>query len=782
MVSFTGLSRRARASIENLLERLPWPGELHQLSAKPQRTTSPPWLQLSRTLRSGRKIGLIYIDVVRFHEIEGSHGRNVCQQILRELKSAIRETAAQHIPPEHLLAIQSLGGDDYVVYLVSSEEPAALVESLHRLAAQMKQAAKAKINEGLRLRIGQELDLHAGISVLQQSPSLSLESHLYTAIKEALNNAKKGADLENLRLVAELKDIIQNQTLSTVYQPVVSLLSGDIFGYEALTRGPEGSYFSSPLNLFSLAASSGLLYALERATRERALLNVSELAPGQKLFLNIDPQVINDRAFAGGQTRQILAQRRLGPKDVVFELTERTAIKDFVSFKKTLEHYRSQGYLIAIDDAGAGYSSLQSIAELHPDFIKIDMSLVREIDRDPLKQALLEIFITFSARINANLIAEGIETAEELSTLTRLGVSHGQGYFLARPASSPPELNPAALSILSQASRSRPRSVTFEGHSIAELAQRENLVSPSTITREVVRHFETSDNHRSVVVVRDRRVEGLVMRDKLYHRLGTPYGVSLYLERPITHVMDPNPLTVEGDTPMESVSQMAVCRPNTRLYDDILVLDKGLYLGSVTVQRLLEAITQLKVQVARYANPLTGLPGNLIIEEEIKKRLKMEATFSLIYADLDHFKAFNDRYGFERGDQVIQLTARVLADAITKGGTAGDFLGHVGGDDFVILTQTSAVDGICRYVISEFDRQVFGLYDPEDLDRGTITIRDRDGALRQFPPVSISLAVVENKDRRFSNHLEMAEVAAEVKGWAKQTPGSTYVKDRRGGG
>lgn len=176
----------------------------------------------------------------------------------------------------------------------------------------MIKPSKDRINRELRTRLDHELDLHTGFSILQKCSSLSLESQVYTAIKEALNHAKKGVDLERLHLVAELKGIIQGQTLRTVYQSVVSLSSGEVFGYEALTRGPEGSYFSSPLNLFPFAESSGLLYSLERAARERALLNLSGLAPHQKLFLNIDPQVINDPAFAGGQTRQILPKQTSG--------------------------------------------------------------------------------------------------------------------------------------------------------------------------------------------------------------------------------------------------------------------------------------------------------------------------------------------------------------------------------------------------------------------------------------------------------------------------------------
>lgn len=258
------------------------------------------------------------------------------------------------------------------------------------------------------------------------------------------------------QLFQNFRQILKENRLRVEYQPIVSLENAKTLGWEALTRGPADSCFSSPLALFSFAEEVGMLYALERTCRRLALRNMPSLGKQQKLFINIDPQTINDPYFVKGETKTVLESLGLTPANIVFELTERRSIQDFATFRKSLKHYRDQGYMIAVDDAGAGYSSLQSIVELHPDYIKMDMSLVRNVDTDTVKRALLETFVTFAQKVNCQIIAEGIETSQELQTLIDLGITLGQGYYLARPAFPP---LPVAKSAIDTIARSRGNSL-----------------------------------------------------------------------------------------------------------------------------------------------------------------------------------------------------------------------------------------------------------------------------------------------------------------------------------
>lgn len=196
-----------------------------------------------------------------------------------------------------------------------------------------------------------------------------------------------------------------------------------------------------------------------------------------------------------------------------------------------------------------------------------------------------------------------------------------------------------------------------------------------------------------------------------------------------------------------------------------------------------EMLARIRAKIRRVTDasvqPLTKLPGNLAIEREIRRRFEGGTTWSLLYADLDHFKAFNDRYGFARGDEAIQLLAAILMDLTRTGGGEDAFVGHVGGDDFVLITTPGRDVRIGEAAVSMFDRDIKALYDLEDLERGCIETTDRTGAQREFPLMTVSIAIVSNEDRAFSSYQEVGEVAAELKKYAKSIDRSVWVKDHR---
>ena len=189
--------------------------------------------------------------------------------------------------------------------------------------------------------------------------------------------------------------------------------------------------------------------------------------------------------------------------------------------------------------------------------------------------------------------------------------------------------------------------------------------------------------------------------------------------------------------------------------------------------------TLKRIDRNRWANPLTGLQGNIEIQSEISSRIAKGLVFSVIYADLDNFKAYNDVYGFACGDRAIKLTADIIADNVHLFGTGRDLIGHIGGDDFVVVTEPPCVDGICQSIIGVFDRKVKSLYSALDLDKGYITTANRQGIETRYPIMSISMAIVSNEYRRLESHIQVAEYAAELKKKAKALPGSVYFKDRR---
>lgn len=189
--------------------------------------------------------------------------------------------------------------------------------------------------------------------------------------------------------------------------------------------------------------------------------------------------------------------------------------------------------------------------------------------------------------------------------------------------------------------------------------------------------------------------------------------------------------------------------------------------------------TLLRIDRNRLANPLTGLPGNTEIQSEINYRIAKDIIFSVLYLDVDNFKAYNDVRGFSHGDRAIKLIADILMDNVRTFGSRNDFIGHIGGDDFVVITDPQHADALCENIIKEFDERVPELYSDVDKRAGFISTVNRMGQITQYPIMTLSIAVASNEHRVLRNHLEVGEIAAELKKKAKSIVGSVYLKDRR---
>jgi len=197
-----------------------------------------------------------------------------------------------------------------------------------------------------------------------------------------------------------------------------------------------------------------------------------------------------------------------------------------------------------------------------------------------------------------------------------------------------------------------------------------------------------------------------------------------------------------------------------------------------------ELLARVRAKIARVEmdsslSPLTKLPGNLAIESEVRRRLEGGDPFAVLYMDLDNFKAFNDVYGFTHGDEAIRMLASIAVDVVRRRGTTLDFVGHIGGDDFLIVTLPERAEEIAREIIADFDPGIRSLYRPQDLRQGYIETHDRRGALNRFAIMSLSIALVSSDQRAMTNYAQIGETAAELKRYAKSIGGSVYVKDKR---
>lgn len=251
-------------------------------------------------------------------------------------------------------------------------------------------------------------------------------------------------------LKSDFMDVLESQRIEPVFQPIVCLKTGEIIGYEALSRIIKPKEIGCSEELFHLAGIYGKVWELEQLCREKILEKYHSFhsTENKKLFLNVNPMVIHDKGFHAGFTSEYLKQYGVNLRNIVFEVTERNAVDDVKGFKDTIRHYKSQGYNIAVDDAGSCYSGLNLICDIVPHYLKLDILLIHDIHKDAIKYAMVKSMVEFANLANIQLVAEGIECEEELKALLKLGVHNGQGYFLRKPDEELKGVEKAAIDII----------------------------------------------------------------------------------------------------------------------------------------------------------------------------------------------------------------------------------------------------------------------------------------------------------------------------------------------
>lgn len=566
-----------------------------------------------------------------------------------------------------------------------------------------------------------------------------------------------------------LESILRDERLTPLFQPIIDASGRNIFGYEALIRGPVGTALHSPLALFDTATRSGHLVELDLLCRRLAIQRFMDLGLNGKLFLNIMPTSLVERDFREGLTMAFLDSLGLAPERVVIELTEHTPIHDYDLVRQAVAHYRDMGFKVALDDLGAGHSSLRHWAELRPDFVKIDRHFVKDIDREPHKRQFLQSLLDISLGLGCQVIAEGIETSGEYHCLWGLNWPFLQGYYFSRPSEAPPD----SIAHLLPSGRS-PESGS-EGRA-AMLCRHVPSIEPGTPVPKVVERFKAQPDLRCLAVVDEQRPVGIVRQHGFLQLFTNPFSHALYARRTIGDILDTNMLVTCASTPLEKLSQQITESSYLEQQDFVIVDDQQRYLGMGNIIDLLREITALQVRSARHANPLTGLPGNVLIDEMLTRRLVQERPFAAIYCDMDNFKAYNDAYGYAHGDRVITALARLLEE---HSDSECDFVGHVGGDDFMLVMDLEGAHQACEAILDDFERLAPEFYTPEHRHQGGLWIADRQGSEAFFPIVTLSLALQPVAPGSHGNALDIANSLSELKHQAKLRVGNSLFVDRR---
>ena len=308
--------------------------------------------------------------------------------------------------------------------------------------------------------------------------------------------------------------ILEEKAIETVFQPIISLQTGQVYGYEALTRGPINTVLHNPENLFDYALKNGKLWELENLCRANALKCAYELQAEGKLFLNVNPNIMNDPKFKQGFTKEFLSLFNMDSDMIVFEITEREAINNLKDFINTIDHYKKQFYQIAIDDVGSGYSGLNIITDVRPHFIKLDMKLTRNINTDRTKQLLVRSLCEFANYSQIHIIAEGIETAEELDTLIDIGVHFGQGYYIQKPNAKLFPIQSELIRFI-QKENTRKNSIIsnrITDTSIENIATPLHMISSDMAISNVSKLMESNDSLPGFCITENNKLIGLITR------------------------------------------------------------------------------------------------------------------------------------------------------------------------------------------------------------------------------------------------------------------------------
>ncbi len=392
---------------------------------------------LVSALAKNGALGLVLVDARPLQEIERLHGAVPLRRALETLISRVGQRVHDEFGDDFVITGGPLEEEQILIFLERPRADTAFyLHEIPRLTHELRGYLRQSLRRMVYPYLHRPPELPLGHGMIFDRPFQRPETQIRKLIEATRRAARFEADRTLRERAAVLERIVLQESLSTVYEPVVDLEDERVIGYEALSRGPAGTSLEDPLTLFGVASSCDLEFELDSLCRRRALANATGIRPDQQLFLNILPSCIHDPDFEGVRVRRMLKDLGLAPENLVLEISEREAITNFPIFREALDQFTALGFGIALDDTGAGFSSLEAALELSPDYLKIDMSLIRGIEESPERQELLRGLQSVAQRMNATLIAEGIETAAELQAIRGLGIRGGQGFYLGRGSSS----------------------------------------------------------------------------------------------------------------------------------------------------------------------------------------------------------------------------------------------------------------------------------------------------------------------------------------------------------
>lgn len=376
----------------------------------------------------------VTVQVNHLSKIEYLYGSTIYTDLLKTIASVLMHIRDEELRKEDIIVIDLFDVDSFIIFLSAPrKDHTQLLQHLETIAERVRLPIEKKVFETFYPYLKQNARPSIGYALVLKNPMVNN----LRLITQLINNAKKMGEFmaikQDYHSKFNLQKIIIEQQINTVFQPIVAVNDLAILGYEALSRGPADTEFCSPLLLFIIAAECGLSFELDRLCRKKALERVRHMKTNKKIFVNTLTMTIHDPEFRGAYLNDLLEDLKLKPENVVFEVSERLAIDNYDIFRVAMKDYKDIGIVQAHDDIGKGYSDLERVMELHPGFMKVDISFVRGVDKSFIKQEIVKSMVNLARGIDSEIIAEGVETREEFEKLKELGVTYAQGFLFGKP-------------------------------------------------------------------------------------------------------------------------------------------------------------------------------------------------------------------------------------------------------------------------------------------------------------------------------------------------------------
>jgi EAL domain-containing protein (putative c-di-GMP-specific phosphodiesterase class I) len=393
--------------------------------------------ELEREITARGSLGVLVLDASPLAAIEDRYGTAAYEEVRRRIFRLLEESKGKDYRSGDILCLDRPRGLRFL-FLLDRKRRRSVALSVADLRAARGRLVSSLVDKLSRtafvyFKSTGQAQVEVGHGIAVYNPLVHPERVIERALDEALAQAAHMRQTDDLLVLERLQDILLRERVRTDYQAIFRMQERTIMGFEALSRGPRGSGLESPTDLFGAAEKNRLKIELDRLCRMRALLSSGRIPSSAKIFVNTLPATMGDPQFRGKALIDFLEKAQVAPDRIVIEITEQEVIENHAMFRNTMAYFTDLGMSFAVDDVGAGYSQLDTIAKLRPGYLKIDVGLVRDVHESPVNHSMVEALVDLGHKIGAKVIAEGIQKAEETQVLEALGVDFGQGYHLAKP-------------------------------------------------------------------------------------------------------------------------------------------------------------------------------------------------------------------------------------------------------------------------------------------------------------------------------------------------------------